>query len=897
MKDLTPGQRWISHTEPELGLGKLVFADSRTVQIRFDASQCTRTYRLSAAPIKRILYDAGDTVRLNDGSGCVILSAKIKGGLCFYTSETTVFCETELCSSLVISRPQERLFSGLVDHPKLFNLRYTLLQAKAVYDTSPVKGLLGGQVSLLPHQFYIANTVAHRFIPRVLLADETGLGKTIEACLILHKLLAGHKISRVLIIVPQSLVHQWFVELYRKFNLSFMVFSDAYCRQISQSGAVDNPFLAHQLCIIGMNLLSDPLRQDQILSAGWDMLVIDEAHHITDSGMIFKNIKALARSIQGLMLLTATPEQMGQQNHFRHLQLIDPDRYFNYENFRKESESYEKTAIQIKDKKLSGDALAKHLDAYGPGRVVFKNRRSVVKGFPNRHCHLVTLPAGDELRRQANREIKSIDHQEDFSYSGDPRTDCLVDLIKKKEKILVIVQRREQAMAVEKAVAELIRTSLVRFDESMTLMQRDRHAAFFAQPDGAQVLVCSEIGSEGRNFQFVRHLFLFDLPINPELVEQRIGRLDRIGQQHDIHIWIPCIENSAQHLLALWYMDGLPVLKHHTDGTALIYDKYRQDLEQLIERTQADNRIDKSALDRFIQNTGKFYLATKTKLDSGHNILLELNSFSPGQAEQIIGQITDLDRAPELSKLFVLILDHFGIETDFFASKIFKLESDGIIDEGFPLPEHLPQAFTFDRATAVARDELDLVTWDHAFVHNTIEYFLTNLAGTCSTAVMTGQGTAGLLLETVYLPECAAPPGMNMELYLDPVPIRIIIDHNGEQVSDQDSFDSFCQKLEPDTPDWFKEMDRVTQKVIPDMLNAAQAIAVDNCKEKIAQGNSRIQKQRGDEIDRLIELKKVNTAIKDTEIDIAREQMAAHISCISHAAPRLDSLRLIRVMP
>ena len=78
---------------------------------------------------------------------------------------------------------------------------------------------------------------------------------------------------------------------------------------------------------------------------------------------------------------------------------------------------------------------------------------------------------------------------------------------------------------------------------------------------GAQVLLCSEIGSEGRNFQFASNLVMFDLPFNPDLLEQRIGRLDRIGQAHDIQIHVPYLEKTAQSVLVRWYHEGLDALR------------------------------------------------------------------------------------------------------------------------------------------------------------------------------------------------------------------------------------------------------------------------------------------------------------------------------------------------
>jgi ATP-dependent helicase HepA len=103
-------------------------------------------------------------------------------------------------------------------------------------------------------------------------------------------------------------------------------------------------------------------------------------------------------------------------------------------------------------------------------------------------------------------------------------------------KVLAICKTKEQALATQAALAREISINSAVFHEDMTLMQRDRAAVHFADDEGARILICSEIGSEGRNFQFAHHLALLDLPENPELLEQRIGRLDRIGQTRTVQV-------------------------------------------------------------------------------------------------------------------------------------------------------------------------------------------------------------------------------------------------------------------------------------------------------------------------------------------------------------------------
>src|SRR3989339_501039 len=344
-----PGQRWISETEPELGLGLLIQADSKIIGIRFDACACERRYALISAPLRRMIFKPGDEIQCRNGKKLTVDAVMESEGLMYYAGGNEKICEKDLSDTLSFSLPQDRLLAGITDSSKAFDLRRRLLKAKAVYDASPVKGFLGGKVDLIPHQFFIAHTVASRYVPRVLLSDETGLGKTIEACLILHKLIISHRIHRVMIIVPESLTHQWFIELYKRFSLSFMILNEAYCRNLDRRGKGINPFLEHQLAIVSFDFLAGLRWHAKILDGGWDMVVVDEAHHITDNEITHDFLQRLSRSAPGLMLLTATPEQMGIKNHFLHLKLLDPHRYFDFDAYCDESRQYEKTIKTVKD--------------------------------------------------------------------------------------------------------------------------------------------------------------------------------------------------------------------------------------------------------------------------------------------------------------------------------------------------------------------------------------------------------------------------------------------------------------------------------------------------------------------------------------------------------------------
>jgi len=183
MQTFTTGQRWVSDTESELGLGTITSIEGRTVTILFAASGETRSYASQNAPLTRVGFIAGEKVRSQHGGLLFIQEVENNQGLLVYhgideNGQPGELHEGELDASQVFSRPQERLLRGQIDHPKWFNLRYDTLQHSQRLAVSDTFGLAGVRAELLPHQLYIAHEVATRSNPRVLLADEVGLGKT-----------------------------------------------------------------------------------------------------------------------------------------------------------------------------------------------------------------------------------------------------------------------------------------------------------------------------------------------------------------------------------------------------------------------------------------------------------------------------------------------------------------------------------------------------------------------------------------------------------------------------------------------------------------------------------------------------------------------------------------------
>jgi ATP-dependent helicase HepA len=409
-----PGQRWVSDTEPELGLGIILKSEYGRAEIFFPAAGEHRQYALGSAPIRRVRFQEGDRIRTHSGEPLTVDSIGDVGGLLTYQCGGRSVAEAELSDLISFSKPEERLLAGQVDDIERFKLRVECLQRRRVMRQSLARGFAGARIDLIPHQISIAAEVASRLAPRVLLADEVGLGKTIEAGLILQRLYLTGRASRILVLLPPALLNQWFVEMFRRFQMSFSIFDEERCLSLEADG--ENPFLDSQLVICSIDFLgSSEKRAAQAKEAGWDLLVVDEAHHLQWSpevvGESYKLVESFANKVSSLLLLTATPQQLGMEGHFARLRLLDPHRYADLKTFIKESERYEDVAKAIdallSDKKianeslfrgtrvaehyeqfLAGDTSAKEkvvtglLDEFGTGRVIFRNTRAALSGFP-----------------------------------------------------------------------------------------------------------------------------------------------------------------------------------------------------------------------------------------------------------------------------------------------------------------------------------------------------------------------------------------------------------------------------------------------------------------------------------------------------------------------------------
>ncbi len=889
-----PGQRWICTSEPTYGLGIIAAVDGDIVEVRFPAAEENRTYAFGSAPLVRVCFGPGDVIFNRDGRELLVETVSTHGHLLAYHGGGLQITEGDLLDTLNFIRPEKRLLAGLSDHPRDFDQRLQALDWNTRIRQSPARGFTGARIDLIPHQLAIVAETAGRLHPRVLLADEVGLGKTIEACLILHRLHLTGLAGRILILVPEPLVHQWFVELLRRFNLLFAIFDEDRCSSIEAHDAEANPFLDSQLILAATDFLTNSSqRAAQAHAAGFDLLIVDEAHHLEWSpeqpSAAYEMAATLAREIPALLLLTATPQQLGPAGHFARLRLLDPDRYSDLDAFVAESHAYAPLAAAVETLKnggipeniesftalspratthltelRSGDEsaraalIAELIDSFGTGRVLFRNTREQLPGFPERQPHLHPLMEGESPYAWLAGLLRSLPES---------------------EKILLITSSPEAAITVQEKLLAEIHVEAALFHEELTLLQRDRNAAWFADPEGARILICSEIGSEGRNFQFARHLVLFGLPRDPEVLEQRIGRLDRIGQTGTVHIHVPYGIGSRSELHARWLHEGLDAFTRPLKGATALASVLLPELDD----------INIENFDSFLKRSRALKQSIARELASGHDRLIELGAPAAGLAASLIHDIQAADSNPRFEKFVIRLFDHLGLDVSDLSTRSYHFHRGQRHSEAFAdlPPEGL--SATFDRTTALAREDLAFLTPDHPVFRSALEQFLDGESGNSSFALWkTGKGKA-VLLECAFVIEVLAPTRLHLDRFLPPTVIRMIVDHQGRPVVNHPP----SAVLQAGDPRRLVSQETFRRDLFPKMLEAARSLATAASANTMESAGHQAAETLGNELARLEDLATRNSQVSPSELTALRFLRDETLAALAAPRIRLDAVRLI----
>ncbi|MBN3881520.1 MAG: DEAD/DEAH box helicase family protein [Nostoc sp. JL34] len=426
------------------------------------------------------------------------------------------------------------------------------------------------------YQIETARKVLRQLGGRALLADEVGLGKTIEAGLIIAEYLARGMVQSMLVLTPASLVSQWQSELSDKFNIATITTDNRDPQQPIDEFWTNNPRI-----IASLNTAKSAKHYPHVTSRTWDLVVVDEAHHLKNRTTLnWKLVNALNKRF--ILMLTATPVQNSLIELFNLLTLLKPGLLQTEAAFKKEYVDSRNGRVPKNPEKLR--SLMRE--------VMVRNTRALVDvKLPKRFATTITVTpaAGEEkLYQDLSEYLRSSEEKLDrlsrtnllmrAGSSPGALADSLKQLSKRlpDEELKSLARRAAQVKQVEKAkvLVEMLSKSsqktlvftthkatstylaqtllaanipFAEFTGGMSLKQKDEAIAAFR--DNVSVLLASETGGEGRNIQFANAIVNYDLPWNPMKIEQRIGRIHRIGQTQDVFIFNFCLKGSIEEYI------------------------------------------------------------------------------------------------------------------------------------------------------------------------------------------------------------------------------------------------------------------------------------------------------------------------------------------------------------
>lgn len=910
-----PGQRWHSLTEPELGLGLIEAVEHRQIVVSFPARGMTRRYTVQNAPLARAQLTPGQRAR---GSGADFRVEEVteQDGLLIYAGEGQQLLELQLDADLDVSAPENRLRSGQVDPPELFDLRRDALSIRHRLLSSPARGFLGGRITLFDHQLSIARDVCERHRARVLLADEVGLGKTIEALLIMHRMLLTGRIENALILVPPALVHQWLAEAYLRFNLVLRVVgSDTYEGGTIDPEADDIPeqLLDAQLfiCPLGSGV------SDEFVESGWDLVIVDEAHHLQSGSDEFQLVERLAEVVEHVILLSATPDRDGEDEHVRRLALLDPVRFEDAEAYRAEAAGYRELADlaerlqadealtdpdraqlarrlgeEVADDLTDDEArdrrrqlLGRLLDLHGIGRVMFRNVRARIPGFPRRVPQPAVLPGSGSVERLRREFLHDNGQDDSFHHTGiaeDPRTRWLLRFLEDEAegKVLVLCATRRKAEAFATALTEHGR-EVARFHEEMSAIERDRQAAWFLDAEGPQAVISSAVGAEGRNFQVARHLVLMDLPVSADRLEQAIGRVDRIGQGAQVFLHPVVVEGSPQARLRRWHDEALGIFERPWHGAPVIEREFGSKLHEAL---LAD---DETPLEQLIVEARRRNAQIVADLESGRDRLLELTSFDVDAARELQAAIRRAESDGDLERFMLDAFERGGLDIEDLGERSWALRAGDDYHRPFPGFHGEEMGVTFDRATGLRHPERTLLTWDHPMVRDTVDSLLDNQTGNASLALARGP-ERGLRLEASFVAEPGLDASLRADRFLPPAPIHVVVDFVGEEADLEG-----LTEWQPADPQLLDQPEIQTR--LPDLIESARALAEKQAPAVAGRARRQMRRELEPVVDRWRALAARHPGEGEAELAAARDEMAQLDEGLQAVRVRLDGARIVLV--
>lgn len=446
-------------------------------------------------------------------------------------------------------------------------------------------------IQLLDYQLATVRHVLKNLRGRALLCDEVGLGKTIEAGLIMMEYLLRGLVRRVLVLTPPSLVEQWREEMQARFNLDFVTYDSPAFK------STPNPWTSLPRIIASIDTAKREPHKDMVLEPVYDLVIVDEAHHLKKQRtQAYQLVSQLKKKY--ILLLTATPVENELEELFNLITLLQPGHLETASTFKKKyitrgdplkpknAEDLKKLVreVMVRNRRSETGVITARRRAevvevaLSPEEAAFYRRlTSFVRGYYTPGSAKISGGANQfvlkTLQREVGSSIEAVLPTLEKMSAGDshplplkrllgtlagqarevPRrakAEALVRLLQRiPDKVIVFTGFRET----QRFLADLLRReglAVAELHGGMRRAEKEEHVRAFAGE--ARVLVSTETGSEGRNLQFCSVMVNYDLPWNPMRIEQRIGRIHRLGQEKDVHIYNLSAAGTVEaHILEL----------------------------------------------------------------------------------------------------------------------------------------------------------------------------------------------------------------------------------------------------------------------------------------------------------------------------------------------------------
>jgi ATP-dependent helicase HepA len=865
-----------------MGIGVVIEADNRQVKVHFLRLSEARSYTTRTQEHAVLRYEIGPGERVGDLSAVIdadeddaaaLLSTaagtdtRVKRRLPLKGNRLWVYelesgeqvYESQLRPHVRDVGPKERLASLHLVHPETVRARIQGLALSQFGSRPGESAILGGRAQWLPHQIDVATRAVGQEPVRMLLADEVGLGKTVEAALIYAGLKSEGRAERVLILTPEPLCIQWLQEIYRKAHDLMVLFDTARIEDAQSDFGGLNPFDAHQRMVMSTErLAADPELAAYAMAADWDLVIVDEAHHLrwrpkSGGNKAYKLVEGLARQSRHVLLLTATPMALDPTEYHALLRLLDPERFDDPKAFDSvaarardlrdaarlvaEADTAElalEPATRASVEELLSDdaedvaafkrfcslspktaarreALAPVLEAlrqrHGLTDYVVRNRRGPVGGMPERRPQVVglvpsdaqdmllkmgegimldlaqTMPDAPSQARALGELLRALwatprallDILQPYSPqlakeiapyvqavvgapvdaaglpTGDTRLRWLVEQVRalpQGDKLLVFVESAIAVKALKETLEPVLGSEIAMFHRELSPRDQDRQVAYFRSADGPNIMLSTEAGGEGRNFQFCHQVILYDLPWRPATVEQRIGRIDRVGQTRHVEVVVPYFKGGYEAAVVKIMQQSIGVLDRTVGGID-------HALEYVAERLAALmlSGAESEAWQDLFRQTASLVEQARARIDADVDPILDHASFSAARAQAILDRVpadlesrteTFINRYASHSKLEVLSRGKNRVAVNGAPSAAGREDSE----TGF--------MGTFSRLDALDHEDVEFLSFGHPLVEQALEWAHSAHDVSAALALLRGcaqEGAAFIWHFTLDLPE------------------------------------------------------------------------------------------------------------------------------------------------